>query len=182
MLVRRNILWGVLAVSVSTIWMGLTVGLFPAGLADLIQRSWPVVLVAIGLAALLRGRLPFSGVIALALTGALVVNIALVAYSSRAVQVRDDQRVPISVPITQAITLVTLDIGALTTDVNILFDETLERVVIGEFIGSTESLITADYIEESGRATYTVREIQFACPRQSRTRPCVTDGTRHGTP
>lgn len=160
MAVRRNVLWGVLAVGVGAVWMGLQAGLFPSGLADLISRGWPALLVIIGLAALLRGRVPFSPVIALAVTGAVVVNIALIAYSSRANQSRDDQQVPINVPMSEGITLITLDIGTLGTDVDISFDELLEQVVMGEFVGSSESLITAEYAEEGAHATYTLREIQ----------------------
>jgi len=160
MAVRRNVLWGVLAVAGGAVWLGLTAGVFPPGLADLIQRGWPALLVAVGLGMLLRGRLPFSGVIALALTGAVVINVALVAYSSRAGQVREDQRVPISVPLSEGVTLLTLDIGSLATDVQISFDASLDRAVMGEFVGSTESLITADYAEDGARATYTLREVQ----------------------
>jgi len=160
MAVRRNVLWGVLAVAGGAVWLGLTAGVFPPGLADLIGRGWPALLVAVGLGMLLRGRLPFSGVIALALTGAVVINVALVAYSSRAGQVREDQRVPISVPLSEGVTLLTLDIGSLATDVQISFDASLDRAVMGEFVGSTESLITADYAEDGARATYTLREVQ----------------------
>lgn len=160
MAVRRNILWGVLAVMVGAVWMGLALGAFPAGLADFIQRGWPALLVAVGLAALLRGRVPFSAVIALAVTGAVVVNIGLVAYSSRASQARDDQRVPISVPLTPDVTLLTLDIATLATDIDISFDESLSSSVAGQFLGSTESLITADYVASGARATYTLREVQ----------------------
>jgi len=157
---RRNILWGVLAVAGGAVWLGLTAGIFPAGLTDLIQRGWPAILIAVGLGMLLRGRLPFSGVIALALTGAVVVNVALVAYSSRAGELRNDQRVPVSIAIPQGVTLLTLDIGTLATDVQITFDASLDHTVTGEFIGSTESLITANYAEEGARGNYTLREVQ----------------------
>ncbi len=160
MAVRRNVFWGVLAVAAGGVWMGLTLGVFPAGLADVLTRGWPALLVALGLGALLRGRVPFSGVIALALTGAVVVNVALVAYSARASQTRTDQRVPIAVPVAREVTLLTLDVRALSTDVQISLDAGLDRALLGEFVGSTESLITADYTEQGARATYTLREVQ----------------------
>lgn len=160
MAIRRNIFWGMLAVAVGAVWLGLTVGAFPPGLADLMVRGAPVVLVAVGLGALLRGRVPFSGLIALALAGAVVVNIALVAYSTRATQERTEQVVPVSVPVGEEVTLLVIDLSALATDVQVALDSSLDRALVGQFTGSTESLITADYAEEGARATFTLREVQ----------------------
>jgi hypothetical protein len=154
-------LWGVLAVVAGALWLGLTLGVFPPGLADVIVRGGlPAVLIAVGLGALLRGRLPFSGAIALVLTGAVVVNVALVAYSSRAGEARTDQRVPVNVPLDADVTLVTIDLGTLATDVQITLDETVGRAVVGEFVGSTESLLTADVQAAGALATLTLREVQ----------------------
>ncbi|GAB4523549.1 MAG: hypothetical protein OHK0046_37360 [Anaerolineae bacterium] len=151
-------LWGVLLMAVAALM--LLRGTLPDGLGDIATRAWPALLVMIGLAFLLRGRVPLSDSLALVLSVALVGGVAFAAYSTRAAQQRDDQQLTISQEIDNAVTLLAVNVNTLNTDVEII--STPEDAIIGgQFVGSTESDIQIDYIErDDGGAEFTLTETQ----------------------
>lgn len=158
---QRNFLIGLLILIVGVILTGQALSAWPSGLGDILQRALPAVLIAFGVGTALRGRAPFASVIAIAVAAFVVVNVAVIAFSSRSTQQREDQRVAVNQPIGAGVTLLTLDVGVLSSDVSIALDTSAGRVVTGEFIGSRESSFTADYIDDgTGRASLTLRETQ----------------------
>ncbi|HEX2619675.1 MAG TPA: hypothetical protein VHL11_06000 [Phototrophicaceae bacterium] len=155
---RRNILWGLVAVSVAAILLLKTLGILPEGLNDIATRAWAVVLVFLGLSILLRNRLPAGGIIAVVVSVALVAGIAAAAYGGRTGQPRDDYHEPIAQNVGAGVGLLQITLDILTTDVEIGLS-TGSRVVEGEFIGSRQSVIQIDYDEDNaGLATMVVHE------------------------
>ncbi len=158
---QRNFLIGWVVVITGVVLTGQALDLWPSGLGDILQRSLPAVLIALGVGTFFRGRVPFSSMIALALTVFVVVNIAVIGFSSRSGQQRSDQRVAVNQAIGEAVTLLTVDVGVLSTDIRVSLDTSAGALVTGEFSGGRDSAFTADYIDDgSGRATLTLRETQ----------------------
>ncbi len=158
---QRNFLIGLVVLAVGIVLTGNALDIWPGGLGDILRRALPAVLIALGIGAFLRGRVPFSSIVALAITAFLVVNIAVVGFSSRSGQQREDQSVPVSQQIEASVTLLTIDVGVLATDVNVALDTSAGRIVTGEFTGSRESAFEVDYVDDgTGRATLTLRETQ----------------------
>lgn len=138
---RRDLLLALLPLAVAIVVMLAAFDIIPAGLADLLQRAWPGLFVAGGLALLLRGRIPLASLIAVILTSSLVGGIAFAAYTMRADEPRTDQQITIEQEIDDDITLVVVNVSVLDTDVTIVrgTGDTLE--VGGQFVGSTETQI-----------------------------------------
>jgi hypothetical protein len=158
---QRDFLIGLIVLTIGVIFTGNALDIWPGGLADILRRALPAVLIALGIGTFLRGRVPFSSIISLAIAAFLVVNIAVVGFSSRSGQQRDDQRVPLDQQVDESVTLLTIDVGVLSTDVEIALDTSAGRLVTGEFTGSRESAFTVDYVNDgTGRATLTLRETQ----------------------
>lgn len=158
---QRNFLIGLIVLLVGLALTGTALDIWPGGLGDILRRALPAVLIALGLGTFLRGRLPFSSIIALALTAFLVVNIAVIGFSSRSGQQRDDQNVPVDQQISENITLLTINIEVLSTDVSITLDTAGDRRVTGQFTGNRESAFDIDYTDDgSGRAALTLQERQ----------------------
>lgn len=146
--------------AVALIFFVITLDLLPNGLEDLMTRAWPAILIILGLSFLLRGRVAISGLISIVVSLGLVAGVALVAYSSRATQFRDDQQLTISQPIEDDITLLAVNVDTLSTDVEILAG-TQNDVITGEFVGSAESDIILTYEAfADGRAEFTLLEQQ----------------------
>ncbi len=155
---RTNLLWGVLLLAVAMVVLLRALGLIPDGIYDVITRAWPALLVVIGLGIFLRERAPYGSLIALALTGALTAGVAIYAFSVREAQERDDYRASIVQPVDGTLRLLRVQIEALDTDVE-LVRALQPGGVAGEFVGSAESLVRADYTEDgSGGATLLVSE------------------------
>lgn len=154
---RRNILWGLIGVAVAAVLILRAFGVIPDNIFDVLLRAAPALLIFGGLALLLRDRLPFGGVLALGLAAFITVNIALLAYSSRAGQMRDDNRIPITQTINSGVTLLRVELNLLSTDVNVLLAE--PNSIGGEFVGSTESQLVVDYTEDAlGGAVFEITE------------------------
>lgn len=143
---RTNFLFGLVALVTAIVFLLNTLGTIPPGIADLINRAWPVLLVIIGLGILLRDRIRFGGLIALVVSGLLVGGMATTAFSSRSTGQRSDYTAPIDQPITAGINLIRVSVQTLSTDVEIV--RSLDATAIkGEFVGSSESLLQSTYTE-----------------------------------
>jgi hypothetical protein len=140
---QTEIMWGVIALALAGWWIARSLGVIPIGLDDLIVRGLPALLVLTGLVLLLRRRVPLGGLVALALTGALVGTIAWSAYSSRAGQQRDETRQTIAQPADPSLSLLRVRVSTLATDVEILTGTA--PGVVGLFTGSADNLIRIDY-------------------------------------
>lgn len=158
---QRHFLIGLLVLALGIALLGTALGIWPGGLGDILRRALPAVLIALGIGTFLRGRVPFSSVIALAITAFIVVNIAVIGFSSRSAQQREDQRIPVAQAIGDAVTLLTIDIAVLASDVSVSLDTSAGSVVTGEYVGSNESQFDVSYTDDgTGRATLTLRETQ----------------------
>lgn len=160
---RKNLLFGLLPVVVAVVLLLGQLQTLPDGLQDLIIRAWPALLVTVGLALLLRGRGFLGQFAAVVVSVVLVVGIAVTAYSSRVTQERDDQQLTIEQEIDEDVLLLAVNISTLNTDVEVIrAAQGAEDRITGEFIGSTESLITLDYddISQETIATFTLEETQ----------------------
>lgn len=158
---QRDFLIGFVVLAVGIVLTGTALDIWPGGLADILRRALPAVLIALSIGTFLRGRVPFSSIVALAITAFLAVNIAVFGFSSRAGQQRDDQRVTLDQEIGENVTLLTIDVGVLSTDVSVALDTSSGRHVTGEFTGSRESAFDVDYTDDgTGRASLTLRETQ----------------------
>ncbi len=155
---RTNLLWGVLLLAVALISLLRALDLIPDGIYDLIARAWPALLVAAGLGIFLRERVPYSGLIALALTGALAAGVATYAFTAREAQERDDYRETIAQPVDSNLRLLRVQIEALDTDVE-LVRALQPGGVAGQFVGSAESVVRAEYTDSGdGAAALLVTE------------------------
>lgn len=154
---RRNILWGLTAAAIAVTLILRAFGVIPDGLYDVLVRSLPALLIFIGLAVLLRDRMPFGGVVALAVTLAVAFNVGLIAYSTRSGQYREDNRIPLAQAISGDVNLLRVEANLLTTDVNILLAD--PQSIGGEFVGSLESTLAVEYVEDGqGGAVLTLNE------------------------
>lgn len=156
---RTNLLWGFVVLALSLLVLARALGYVSDGLLDLLLRASPVLLLLGGLSILLRHRVPFSGVIALALSGVIVAGIVTTAYSTRATQQSTDQQQVISQQLGSNLSLLRLRIQTLDTDVDLL--GTLTSSVGGQFVGSSDNRIDISYEElADNSATLTLREVR----------------------
>lgn len=156
---RNNPVLGLVTLAVSSLFLMNALGV-SFGIIDILYRVLPTVLIFLGLSLILRERIPLGGVIALAVSIALPFVIATVAISSRVGQVLDDNVVLVEQPIDADATQLILDLGALTSDVEIRTG-TQEAVVIAEFKGSREHNLQADFaIDANNFAILALDEVQ----------------------
>ncbi|NDJ59705.1 MAG: hypothetical protein GYB67_01190 [Chloroflexi bacterium] len=159
---RSNLLLGIVAVGIAVLLLLRALGLIPDGLFDLIVRGWPGLLVLAGLALLLGRRLPLGSLMALIISGGLVIGLAATAFTQRAAEQRTDYQQRIEQPLADDLTLLRVQVATLATDVEFLRTLNPAAGVTGEFIGSLENSITVDYTVAAAdnSATLTLRETQ----------------------
>lgn len=147
-----------MAVALAGLVIFAALDVLPRGAVDILQRSWGALLILIGLSLLLRKRFALGSVGALVLTLVLVAGVVAVSYSSRAGQRRDDQVQTIEELVDGGVSLLQVDVSVLTTDIEIDLSDA-ERSIAGEFIGSEQSELTSEYVEDgSGLGVYTFEE------------------------
>lgn len=133
-------------------------GVIPPGLQDLINRAWPALLVLAGLSIMLRGRVPFSSLIAVG--GALVIAgvIGVAAYQSRAAQPATGTQQAINQAIPADLSLLRVRIKLDSTDVNVVSGLAADSVK-GHYTGSAANWLVTTYTEAADRsATLTLIE------------------------
>lgn len=158
---RTNILWGFLALVVAGVVLAQTLDLIPEGLYDLLLRAAPVLLVIVGLALLLRGRVPLASLFALGLGVFLTVGIATYAYNTRADEQRTDYEQTIAQTVSDDTTLLRVQIDTLGTDVEVLGGLARSAGVTGQFTGSTDNRIDVNFTEAAdSSATLTLGEVR----------------------
>jgi hypothetical protein len=123
-----------------------TLGILPTGVADLVGRSWPVLLVLVGLSIFLRDRIPFGSFIALLVCVGLVAGVTVTGFSNRSTQERSDYREVISEPIGTNVNLLRVQVRTLSTDVELVRALDVGNVT-GQFEGSSESQVQVEYID-----------------------------------
>lgn len=158
----RNLVWGVVLLALALVLVLHALQLMSPGIYDLILRAWPALLVLAGLSIFLRTRVALGTLMALVLSLALAGGVAAFAFSSRAAQQREDYHQPIAQPVSGEITLLRLRVSTLTTDVEVLRSLNSERLVIGEFVGSSENSLEVVYSEEGTSASLLLVEKQVS--------------------
>jgi hypothetical protein len=155
---RTNLLWGIVFLGVAILVLLSALDILPAGIGDLVGRSWPILLVLGGLSIFLRERLPFGSFIALVVCAALVAGVTLAGFSNRSTQERDDYQEAIAQEIGANVNLLRVRLVLLASDVELV--QSLETgSVVGQFTGSTESQVQVDYVEDvDNTATLTITE------------------------
>ncbi|MEO8611580.1 MAG: hypothetical protein ABI690_27020 [Chloroflexota bacterium] len=155
---RTNLLWGVVFLATAILVLLGALGILPPGIANLVGRAWPILLVLVGLSIFLRDRLPFGGFIALVICVALVGGVTVAAFSNRATQERSDYQEAIAQSIGSGVNLLHVQVITLASDVELVRSLNGGQVT-GQFIGSTESTVAVNYIEGADNtATLTVTE------------------------
>ena len=133
-------------------------GVVPSGVQDLLLRAWPALLVLAGLAILLRGRTPFSSI--LAVVGALVIAgvIGVAAFQSRSAQPSTETQQAINQPIPADLSLLRVRLALDATELNVTSGLTPDGVK-GQFTGNAASQIAVTYEETADRsATLTLTQ------------------------
>lgn len=157
---RTNLLLAIVLLAVALVLLLKALNILPEGLYDLLLRAWPALLVLAGLSLLLRARLRFGGIAALVVSIALVVGLASLAFSTRAGQQREDNRVTIDQPIEAQVTTLQINVETLSTEVEISSAIGDQRRITGEFVGSLQSELLITYETTGEIATFTFIEAQ----------------------
>jgi len=153
---RSNWLWPLLIVVFAVYLLASVAGAVPPIVADLVARGWPAALVLFGLVVLFGRRVRFATVIALFVTLALTVGIAVFAYAKQSGRVRTDYRAPIAQTLAPEITALKINLSTLIADIDI--STAADRTISGEFVGSAESQVTTTFTVEQGVATLSITE------------------------
>lgn len=162
----QNILLGLAAFLIPLVFLLQSYEMLQGGLADIALRSWPAFLVFLGLSIVLRYRIQFGSVIAAIISVGLVAGMSYYAFNSRVDAPADNNRVTIIVPneddhdsveISENVTTLSVVIRTQDTDVTISVGED-DRVLRGEFVGSNNSDVQIDYIENSPSAAIEISE------------------------
>jgi predicted ribosomally synthesized peptide with SipW-like signal peptide len=159
--VRRqtNLLLGLVVFGIALVILLRALNVIPDGVYDLMLRASPALLVLFGLSIFLRGRVPMGSLLALILSVALVAGVTYAAFNQRATQQRTDLQEDIEQPLPADLTLLRVRIQTLATDVNIVRAPEGETTISGRFVGSTESRITAELVENGDTtANFTLTE------------------------
>lgn len=158
---RTNFFWGVALLGAALVLILNALDVLPPGLYDILARSWPALLVLLGLSILLRARIAFGGLLALVVSVALVGGITALAFSSRASQPRDDYQQAVEQVVADNVTLLRVRLDTLATDIDLRAGPA-GRVISGLYSGSLDNSVQLDYSEDSGAADFRLTETRSA--------------------
>jgi hypothetical protein len=113
-----------------------------------------------GLTVFLHSRVSFGAGIALVISVNLAGGVAAYAFSTRSAQQREDHQQPVEQIVSSGVTLLSLQLTTLTTDVELLRSLNPERVITGDYVGSSENSVQVAYAEEGASATLSLVEQQ----------------------
>lgn len=150
---RRNFLWPLLIVGVGVLMQLLATDVLPENVGDLMERSWPILLIVFGLNAILIDRVRFGNWLALGISLALLGGLIWYAYRIRADDMRQDYiEILTPIPLGDHIQGVTVNVSAL--DATVIFrpysqEESPEPRSLGaKFTGSKESRLEVSVQED----------------------------------
>jgi uncharacterized protein YebE (UPF0316 family) len=159
---RKNLLFGLVALATSVLWLLRAFAVFPAYLDDLIVRAAPIVLVIVGLSLLLKNRIPLSDIVAVIIAGGLVFGIGTTAFNIRENQSRTENIITVEHELDDDIILLRIRLQSLNTDVEIARGPTgQDREVRVVYEGSTERELFENFSQDDATsATLTVNELR----------------------
>lgn len=156
---RTDLLLALLPLLVGVVLLLHSLDALPEGLYDLLARAWPGLLVFLGAALLLRGRVRFGGLLAAVLSGLLVAGVGYFAFSQRVDDVRSDQVIDVTVPLAEDVELLIVNVELRDSDLQIAPALADQRAISGQFVGSSESEITQQQDSAAiGTLEYTISE------------------------
>jgi phage shock protein PspC (stress-responsive transcriptional regulator) len=167
----QNILLGLIVLAVPLLFLLRNLELLPAGMADIALRSWPAILIFLGLSIVLRYRVPFGSVLALIISLGLVGGLSYYAFNSRVDSPANNQRIVLAIPnedehqlaeMSASVNLLAIDINTRDTDVTISVAEDDTRVIRGEFVGSQNNEIASQYKEDGSIASMSINELALS--------------------
>lgn len=151
--------WGLIPLGVVGVLLFNALGSIPDGLYDLIVRSSPVLILLVGLILLLRGRVPFGGLVALVLSVMIVGGVATYAYSSRTDQERTENQITFEQALDESVTLLVINVDVNQTQLTLRSRSDNQRTVSGVYLGSEESDLAVNFDESSSPTVeYTIVE------------------------
>lgn len=157
---RNNVILGLVFVAMSLFFLIGSLGVLQPGLYDMVLRSMPALLIFFGLSVILRERVALGGLVALAVSIILPLVLASLAFSGQVNQVLTDNTVDIQQAISADMTTLTLDLTALTSNVEIRTGAEA-GMIRAQFIGSSEHNFVLNYTEvEDGNAIAVLQETQ----------------------
>lgn len=170
---RRRVMWPLLIVAIGVAWLLAVAGAIPSAVSDLLQRAWPALLVLFGFDVLLGrrrlhlGRLGVEmGWIGLALTGALVAVVAVLAYREQADVARTENVQTLTQALGADVARIRVDAQVTRTTVTVGVAEDGSDEVRADYAGSRESRVTLAWSVEGDTGVLTVREeARNAIPR-----------------
>ena len=133
-------------------------GVLGAGVDDLLVRSIGGLLIFLGLALLLRERVPFGSIVAALVSVALVGGVGFLAYSSRISQQRDENTFEKTFTVAAEVTTLQLNLTTLDTDVRVASAPPNARDIKVTFVGSLASTIQQTYSADGVLATLDLTE------------------------
>ncbi len=160
---NRNFFWPALLIGLGALLLALALEAFPPTVADLIRRSWPALLVLIGLTVLLDQIAPlrrFAPLIALVLVAGGIAVLLNMAYANRAATLRTENVVSFAQPLDASVERLHVIVRGLETSVEIsptISDQ--QAILSAEFQGSVESVVEPQLeVGADGVATFTIIE------------------------
>lgn len=160
---RGNVALGMVGVAVPLFFLLGTIGVLSGGVYDTILRAWPALLIFAGLWVILRSRVRFGGLIALAISLVLAGGVASVAFQQRALAESTQSTVTLAQDVSERITTLQINLTTLATDVRVFAAPPDQRQISVEFVGSANSQLNETYTEDDlNLATYTVDETQLS--------------------
>jgi hypothetical protein len=156
--ILSRLFWPLLVIAAALVWLLHTLDVLPPAILDLIGRGWPALLVGLGLFLLLGRRVRFGNLIAIGGTALLIGGVMVAAYNREGQQFRDDYREPVAAAIGPEVDTLRILIEVRSSEVDILPVATGEQAIQGEYVGSLESQISAEYRPEGRVGIFTLRE------------------------
>jgi hypothetical protein len=158
---RTNFILGLVFLLVALAALLYALDVLPNGLYDVLLRAWPALLVLLGLSVFLGSRMRFGSLIALIVTAGLVGGVATYAFSTRAEQSRNDYTADVQQTVSAEVTLLRLSVTLGSSDLDIELSRApagQDRIIIGEFSGSSESRFEVEYLDEGASASLILTE------------------------
>lgn len=157
---RRNFIWPLLVIGVGVLLLLVAVEALPTNSDDLIQRSWPALLIIAGLNMLLMERVRFGNWLALVISLAVLAGVIVYAYDYHAERVKTDYTVMLAPePLMLGENIQGMNITVETLGAKIDFIPAPGRATYARFIGSKESHVDiAAQEQENGLLELTVKE------------------------
>ncbi len=158
----RSYFWPLLLIVTGLVILLLALDIFPAPIADLIERAWPALLVIVGIAVGLDQISPlrrWAPLVAVIVVIVLLAGMIFVSYTTRAAAERTDNVVSFSEVLDPGVDRLRVVIDGLENTVEVSPTVGSDEFRIdAAFTGSTESEVAMDYEVIEGVATFTLRE------------------------